>query len=343
MKKIKLNKKIIFLIGILLLFFIIVLLYRNIEIFSETINLIVVSGVIAYILMPLRDFLVKKINISKRLSGLIILLILSFFIILFIIITIPKIIEEMGNVGEIFERLNTYFLELEEKLKLSNNAVVTTIYEEISEKTWAFLMGLSYRSLDFVIEISKNIISYIIVPIIAYYFLSDGEKISNAFYMLIPISKRELLRKIFKDINVLLQRYVVSQLILCLITTILSFIFFWCIGLKFAFILALINGVFNIVPYFGVLFGAIPAVFIGVIESPSLAIWTIIGIFVVQQIEGNLIAPKLTADSTDFHPMLIILLLIIGEKIGGVIGMIFIIPVAVIIKVIYDDINYYIF
>ncbi|MGL4850286.1 MAG: AI-2E family transporter [Clostridium sp.] len=343
MRKIRLNKKILFLGCAILVIIATIFLYNKVLIISETINLILISGIIAYVLKPLRDLIMRCFNLSKRISSLLILISLSLFIVLFTVITIPKLIDEMGHIGEIFETLNTYFMQMEEKLKLTNNSVVTTVYEEMSNKVWAFLVALSYKSLDCVIEISKNIISYIIVPIIAYYFLSDGEKISNTFYMIIPINKRELLRKISKDINVLLQRYVVSQLVLCLITTVLSFTFFGAVGLKFAFILALINGVFNIVPYFGVLFGAIPAVFVAFIESPNLAIWTIVGIFVIQQIEGNLIAPKITADSTDFHPMLIILLLIIGEKLGGVVGMIFIIPIAVIIKVLYEDINYYIF
>ncbi|WP_195970146.1 AI-2E family transporter [Clostridium thermobutyricum] len=336
-------KKISLILGIIFLIIILFFLYFKVEIISELVNLIIISAIIAYVLKPLRDILKNKFGLSKRISTLIILVGLILLITVFIVVTIPKLINEAGNIGEIFEKLNLYFIEFEKNLRLNNNTVINTLYNQGQEKMWRFLANLSYESLDFIINLSKNILSYIIIPILSYYFLSDGDKIANSLYMLIPIRKRNLIRKIFKDINILLERYILSQIVLCGITTILSFFLFWALGLKFTFLLAVINGVFNIVPYFGAIFGGIPAVFIALIQSPSLAIWTIIGILIVQQIEGNLIAPKVTADSTDIHPMIIIVLLILGEKLGGIGGMIFIIPLAVIVKVIYDDINYYIF
>lgn len=337
------DKKIIMGIGLLLGIILLIYLYLKVELIGELINLIVISGIIAYILKPLRNILVNKFNLSKRISSLIILLSLTFFIALFIVISIPNILQEVGDINGIFEKLNTYFRDFEESLKLSNNTVINTLYAQGSEKVGTFLTGISYKSFDFILELSKNILSYIIIPVIAYYFLSDGDKISNSFYLIIPMKSRGIIKNILRDIDILLQRYIISQLALCLITTVLSFILFLILGIKFPLMLALINGIFNIIPYFGAFLGGIPAVFLALIESPSLAIWTIIGILIVQQIEGNLIAPKITADSTDLHPMLIIILLILGEKIGGVIGMIFIIPLAVSLKVLYDDINYYIF
>ena len=79
------------------------------------------------------------------------------------------------------------------------------------------------------------------------------------------------------------------------------------------------------------------------VDGPSKILWVIITFIIIQQIEGNLVAPKITAESINMHPILIILLLLIGEQIGGLIGMIFIVPIAVIIKVLYEDLDYYLF
>ena len=65
--------------------------------------------------------------------------------------------------------------------------------------------------------------------------------------------------------------------------------------------------------------------------------------FLIQQIEGNILSPKITGDSTNMHPIIIIILLLIGEKLGGFVGMIIAVPIGVIIKVIYEDINDYLF
>ena len=65
--------------------------------------------------------------------------------------------------------------------------------------------------------------------------------------------------------------------------------------------------------------------------------------FAIQQIEGDLLSPKLVGDSISIHPVMIILLLLLGQQLGGFIGMVLAVPAAVIVKVIYEDINYHLF
>ena len=78
-------------------------------------------------------------------------------------------------------------------------------------------------------------------------------------------------------------------------------------------------------------------------DSLSKCLWSAIAIFIIQQIEGNILSPKITGDSTNIHPLVIVILLLVGEKLGGFIGMILVIPIAVVIKVIYEDVNYSLF
>ncbi len=87
----------------------------------------------------------------------------------------------------------------------------------------------------------------------------------------------------------------------------------------------------------------VPAVIVALMISPAKALWVLIGMILIQQIEGNILSPKITGDSIEMHPFVIIVLLLIGDKFGGFIGMIVVVPIAVVIKVLYDDINYYLF
>ena len=146
-----------------------------------------------------------------------------------------------------------------------------------------------------------------------------------------------------KNIDKILSRYIFSQLLLSLIIGVLSFILLLILRVKFPLVLAIINGVANIIPYFGPIIGGIPIIFMALTSSVSKGIISAIGVFLIQQFEGNFLAPKITGDSTNMHPIVIIILLVLGDKIGGVIGMVLIVPIAVIIKVIYDDIDYYLF
>ncbi|MDU4596838.1 MAG: AI-2E family transporter, partial [Clostridium sporogenes] len=73
------------------------------------------------------------------------------------------------------------------------------------------------------------------------------------------------------------------------------------------------------------------------------ALWALILLYSIQQIEGYILSPKITGDSVDMHPLTVILLLLIGGKIYGFVGMVLAIPIGVIMKIIYEDLNYYLF
>lgn len=337
------NKSLIIRISILILLILSIVLYFNWIVFKDVVNIIVISAILAYVLRPLRDFLSNKCKVSKRTATLIVMLGICFLIILLFAILIPKFMKEMSNSVTIIDELTNYLNDIGDKIKRNDSSIANTIYEELEVKLWKVIMSLSHNAINWIINFTSNIVTIAIVPIVAYYFLSDGDSISNKMYLLIPMEKRNITRKIINDVNLLLERYVISQIMLSLATGVMCFILFLILDVKFPLILSIINGVFNIVPYFGAFFGGIPAVLIAFVDSPVKCLWVIIGILVIQQIEGNILAPKITADSTNIHPLVIIILLLIGEKMGGVAGMILAVPIGVILKVIYDDLNYYLF
>ncbi|MDY6012824.1 AI-2E family transporter [Clostridium sp.] len=343
MKSLTKNKPLIIKSIILLLLILAVVLYLYWGVFREVINIIIVSAILAYILRPLRNFILNKSKLSKKVSTLIIMLSIFLVIVLLLLMIIPKIFNEIRNLPNLINKLMGYLVYIEQKIEESKSSILNLIYNEIKTKSWKLIMSVSNDTINRIINFSSNIVSVAIIPIVTYYFLSDGTNISNKLYLLVPIEKRNLTKKIIEDINLLLERYIVSQILLSLITGIMCFILFLILDIKFMLLLAIINGVFNVVPYFGAFFGGVPAVLIAFMDSPIKGLWVIIGILIVQQIEGNILAPKITAESTNIHPLLIIILLLIGERTSGVVGMILAIPIGVILKVIYDDLNYYLF
>lgn len=339
-----LTRELIIKLIIALIFIILFIAYLNSSIFREIINLILISAILAYVLKPLRDSIIRKFKITRRKATLIVMLSICIIIALIFIILIPKLVREMGNSVYIIEEFSNYIKDFKNSMKfLDKSPIASTIYDDIEVKFWGYIMELSRNSINWIIEFANNLIAIAIIPIISYYFLSDGEKISNKMYLLIPKEKRIVTKRIIEDINLLLERYIVSQILLSIATGVMCLILFIGIDLRFAILLSIINAIFNIVPYFGAFFGGIPAVIVGFIDSPTKAIWVFVGILIIQQIEGNILAPKVTADSTNIHPLVIIILLLIGERMFGVFGMIMAVPLGVIIKVIYDDLNYYLF
>lgn len=326
-----------------LLVILILILYLKVKTLNSIVNIIFISFILAYALKPLRDTLSDKFKIKKRTSSIIIIFSILFTIILFFYIVIPSILRESYNFGSILDNVDEYVEALAKKMNIDNITFFESIYGRISDETNILLRRFSNNMLDNLMTFLESLISMAIIPIVTYYFLVDGELIFNKLMLILPTEKRVIVKNVITHIDKVLSRYIISQLLLSLIIGVLTTISLFVLKVKFALILGIFNGVFNIVPYFGPIIGGIPAVLVALMESPNKALWTLVVVFIIQQIEGNILSPKITGDSTNMHPIIIIILLLIGEKLGGFIGMIIIVPIAVIIKVIYEDINDYLF
>ena len=309
----------------------------------DVINLLLISFIIAYTLKPLRNCLSERFNISAKKSSLLIILLVLLAFIGLLYCIVPSILKESGNFGVMLDSIEEYVLALAARFKLDKLPVFETIYLQIGEKINMVLSSVSTNLVDNMISIGENIVALAVVPITTYYLLADGHLIYNKLLLVFPTDKRVLIKNINNNIDKILSRYILSQLLLSLIIGILSFILLLILRVKFPLVLSIINAIANIIPYFGPIIGGVPIIFMAFTGSVTKVLLAAIGVFLIQQVEGNFLAPKITGDSTNMHPIIIIILLILGEKMGGVIGMVLSVPIAVIIKVVYDDIDYYLF
>lgn len=338
------NKKLIYKTIIALLIIILsIVVYIYFTPIRDVVNLLVISFIIAYTLKPLRNYLSERLNISPKKSSLLIILLflLSFLGLLYCIV--PSILKESGNFGTMLDSVEEYVLALASKFKIDRLPIFETLYIQIGEKINMVISSFSTNLVDNMISIGENLVGLAVIPITTYYLLADGELIYNKLLLIFPTDKRVLIKNINNNIDKILSRYILSQLLLSLIIGGLTFILLMVLRIKFPLVLSIINAIANIIPYFGPIIGGVPIIFIALTGSVTKGLLAAVGVFLVQQVEGNFLAPKITGDSTNMHPIIIIILLILGEKIGGVIGMVLIVPIAVIIKVIYDDIDYYLF
>lgn len=318
-------------------------LYIKFETISSIMNLILTGIILAYALKPITILISERYKITHRLSSILVLVLIFLAFVIIIYSLVPSIFEESHNIGNILDNMDEYINKIANKINLRDTETFELIYEQISEKINLAIRQFSIKAVDYLINFFESLVTIAIIPIVTYYFLVDGELIYNKILLILPTKKRIVAKRIISHLDKVLSRYIVSQLLLSLIIGLLTTIILLILNVKFAIILGIFNGILNIIPYFGPIIGAIPPIFIALMESPEKAVWTVIAMTIIQQVEGNILSPKITADSTNMHPLMIIILLLLGEKLGGFIGMIIIIPIGVIIKVIYEDINDYLF
>ncbi|MGL4654739.1 MAG: AI-2E family transporter [Sarcina sp.] len=341
MKKILLEKKSI-IISVLISILVLYLIYRF-KIIKEIIFVLFSSFILAYALKPLYKKILNKVNLSKRLLAFLVILSVILVFILIFTILVPSVIKECSNLENMINSLETLLETIISKVNMPKEEFYSMMNYQFGEKVNLMIANLSEEIFTWLIDFSENLIALAIVPIVAYYFLADGDLIGQKVLLLFSADKRMLLKKISADIDKVLGKYIMGQFILCLIVGGLTFVALLIVDIKFILLLSILNGMLNIIPYFGAFLGAVPTVVIALMDDPIKVIYVLIAFIIIQQLEGNILAPQITANSIEMHPLVVIILLLIGEKVGGLLGMILVVPIGVIIKIIYEDIDYYLF
>lgn len=132
-----------------------------------------------------------------------------------------------------------------------------------------------------------------------------------------------------------------GQLFLSLIIFLLSWLGLSVLGVKYALVLAVFAGVTELIPYFGPFIGGVPAVLIAFTQSPTLAILVIVLYVVIQLIENHVLVPKVMQKAVGLNPVVTIIVILIGAKLAGILGIILAVPVTTALGVAAKDLIEY--
>ena len=180
----------------------------------------------------------------------------------------------------------------------------------------------------------SSVTLYMLSPVIAIYFLADWKGLGEGFFRIIPQRWRMEWRRLWQDINHVVRQYLRGDLVVAVIVGTLIGIGVKLVGMDYALLIGLICGVFDLIPYFGPAIGAVPAVLLALTHSPVMALKVVLIIFVVQQLEGNIISPKLMGESVGLHPLWVVFALLASGEIAGFWGLFLAVPLAAVIRVV---------
>ncbi|MDO5695402.1 MAG: AI-2E family transporter [Eubacteriales bacterium] len=203
------------------------------------------------------------------------------------------------------------------------------------DAVYSFIAGLGSGLMaigESLISVGLGIILSIYLIKDADYFLGLGRRF---YYIIFGNSKLGYNLKIAVAVfDRTFKKYMKGQLMEAFFVAVLSITTLWLLGIKYALLIGIVSGVTNMIPYVGPLMGTILAGVMGILDgSVSSAIIGIVAMQVVQQIDNNILAPKIVGGMVGLHPVFTILALIIGGKYGGIIGMILAVPVAASLKI----------
>lgn len=335
-------KKNIFYIGFSLLIFGVVLFiyYFSNKIF-KIISPLLIAVVIAYVIYPLVIKFERK-GFKRSIS---IIVIYSFIILVLIFFSVYIMPYVLNNAKELFSTLPSITNEYQEffnsfisKIKTSRwpPEVKNLIFREIDNATillQQYTQQAMKKSLGLIASSIAILVNAVLSMIIAYYFLKDINEIKRSALMIAPKRMRNELVNIGRELNAIISHFIQGQLLTACIVGTLETLGLYFVHVKYPFALGLIGGIANIIPYFGPFLGAIPAVAIALIDSPSKALLTILVFIIVQQIDNAFISPKIIEGKLGLHPITTIVAVLVGGEFFGIIGMLIGVPVTAMIKV----------
>jgi len=172
-----------------------------------------------------------------------------------------------------------------------------------------------------------------LVPVLAFYFTIDFPRIKVWLLSWIPARWRSEVVGLLIEMDHALGSFIRGQLLVSAIVGILISLGLSIIGVDFALLIGLLAGIFDIIPYFGPVIGAVPAIALAFLKSPVLVIYVVVLFVIVNQIESAIVGPNILGEQIGLHPVAVIFAILAGGHLFGITGVLLAVPIAAIIKV----------
>lgn len=265
--------------------------------------------------------------------------------ILFIVVVIRAVMPAVyRNVLELYVNIPAYLRQAEdfiESSELFEKLGVTNDTFSISEQIGGFVEGFDITKVNEyaqgVFDVTSNVISVFLAVIISVYMLLEKKKISRLLLRLTKLFVRgkryDYVVSLASDINRVFMNYIYSRLMCSLIMAVVCSVTLTILNVKYAIILGVCIGAGDMIPYFGsIITSSVTAVITFFTGGIWKFVWTGLSLLILQQIDGNILSPKIMGDTLDISPLLVIFAIVVGGGLFGFAGMLFSVPVITVAK-----------
>ncbi len=298
-----------------------------------------VAVLTALTMEPAVDYMQKQRGIPRVFGAGLLILITLAVIGGIIYVIAPPLAHEIGQMAN---AMPAYIEQIDFRYIMDNGqglGLSVTDLQDILLNLSVALKNAAGYLLSGTLGLLGGIFSAVLTIVIAFYLVLEDNGIEKFVRAAAPEGMQEQCLHTVRKIEKKLGNWFVGQLSLGVIIGLLSLIGLSVLGVPYALVLALIAGVFELVPYIGPILSAIPAIIVGATVSPTLAALVFVLYFLIQEFENYLIVPKVMEKSVGLHPVIIILAATMGGEFGGIVGMILAVPIATILFIILTDIK----
>ena len=297
----------------------------------------------AFIMSKFANFLEEKLpkdlafKWKRFISSLLSVLLLIIIIALIVVIITPQLAESVSKLSSVISKFSenpTGWIKNAQINSNLPNAFIEILYDysnTLVSSIWTSLKTFIPNIVNATINTVSGVLNFAIGFIVALYMLIDREKIVEAFRKFFKaFASDKVYVKMTVIFNVALTkfyRFFEGKLLDSLIIGVLCFVVMSILGLDFAMLISVIVGITNIIPFFGPFIGAVPSALILLMIDPVEALIFIIMILILQQVDGNIIGPRILGDSVGLSSLWIMFAIIVGGAYFGFFGMLLGVPI----------------
>ncbi|HEY0221291.1 AI-2E family transporter [Lactovum miscens] len=342
------NKVISFFIGMLLILLNIFLLYKIDFIFQPILSFlgivlfpIVLAGLFYYLLNPIVDFAESK-RLPRTVTISILFTILLALLSWAIAVVVPAI---MGAAENFIKNFPSYLAEAErqgnqfvrdynlQKMNINVDMIIQKVGDQALSLVRNFYSVTVSGIGGFITTATGIVIDIIIFPFILFYLLRDGKTIGIFLTSFLPNKWRTNSLNVLRDMNKQLSSFIRGEVLVALAVAIIFSVGLSIIQLPFAIPIAILAGIFNLIPYLGSFLAFAFALVVAALVNPWMILKVVIVFIIEQTIEGRFVQPLVIGSQMKIHPISILFILLTAGSFFGVWGVFLGIPVYAILKV----------
>lgn len=231
------------------------------------------------------------------------------------------------------ERIQKFY---DEQIPLQAHDTIDRWFEDAGDRAGEWAAGLAPDAARFVGNTFSIFLGYLTIPIWLFYTLKDHPRGVRSFIGMFPPEWRHDVRNVLGIADAVFKNYIRAMLLQGLLIGVMSYIALELLDVNYPIGLAIIAGFTEMIPIVGPIIGAIPAILVALAQDPWKALWVALAFLAIQQIENNLIVPKIQGDFLRLHPGVIIVLLVVAGALGGLLFIILVVPLAALVRDLYQ-------
>ena len=174
--------------------------------------------------------------------------------------------------------------------------------------------------------IAGGVIDAVLVLVLGFWFMVDGRRMRDLVTRLAPRDQRDKVSFVQDTVSQVLGAYIRGQLVMAAIIGISSGLGAWLLGVHYPVLIGILAFFFELIPMVGPILASLPAVMISLTQPFPLVLYVIVFFVVMQMIENNVLAPRITGGAVGLHPVIALLAIVIGADLGGVVGALLAVP-----------------